>query len=162
MHSSEALVDINERAHRSLAALLAHCRPLTNEELNRELEGFGYPTVRLQLHHVIGAQKYWVGVLEGRIDAEEDDPLYPTIDSLEAYRVQVFGLVEGYLRGASRDELNTPRPMKTWGGGEPILVPAHVLIRTMVHFYHHQGQVTAMCRLMGRPAKGLDYPITAA
>jgi uncharacterized damage-inducible protein DinB len=33
-------------------------------------------------------------------------------------------------------------------------------MRTMTHIYHHQGQVTAMCRLLGRPVNGLDYPIT--
>ena len=33
--------------------------------LDQELEGFGYPSIRLQLHHVIGAEQYWVGVLRG-------------------------------------------------------------------------------------------------
>ena len=160
MHTAEALCDFHERAHRSLAALLAHCRGLGEEELNRELPGFGYPTVRLQLHHGIGAQKYWIGVLEGRIDAADDDaPDYPTIASLEAGRRQVFAATESYLRAASVAELNTPRPMLTWGNREQVLVPAHVFMRTLTHLYHHQGQIVAMCRLLGKPCAGTDYPL---
>jgi uncharacterized damage-inducible protein DinB len=49
--------------------------------------------------------------------------------------------------------------MITWRGEKKILVPAHVIIRTQVHIYHHQGQILAMCRLLGRPANGFDYPI---
>jgi uncharacterized damage-inducible protein DinB len=74
MHTPGALLDLHERGHRNLAALLAHCRDLTADEADRELPGFGYPTVRLQLHHIVGAEKYWIGVLQGRIDADDDSP----------------------------------------------------------------------------------------
>ena len=160
MHTPGALLDIQRRAHRNLESLLVQCGALTREEMDRELPGFGYPTVRLQLHHAIGAQKYWVGVLEGRIDADDDSPDYPSIDSLEVLREQVFAATEAYLRAASMEELNTARPMMTWGGKERVLVPAQVILRTQMHVYHHLGQVVAMCRLLGKPCEGLDYPIT--
>jgi uncharacterized damage-inducible protein DinB len=159
MHNSESLLDLHERAHLNLTALLAHCHGLSGEELNRELTGFGYPSVRLQLHHGIGAEKYWIGVLEGRIDAEDDDPDYPTVESLEVYRKEVFAATEAYLRASSAEELNTPRPMMTWGNRERVLIPAHVVLRTVTHLYHHQGQIVAMCRLLGKPCTGVDYPI---
>lgn len=159
MHDSETLLDLHARAHRNLAALQVHCRVLSAEELSRELPGFGYPSVRLQFHHEIGAEKYWIGVLQGRIDVDEDDPDYPTVASLEAYRERVFAATEAWLRGASVSELNTARPMMTWGNREKVLVPAHVFMRTLTHLYHHQGQITAMCRLLGRPCGGLDYPL---
>jgi hypothetical protein len=57
VHTGASLLDIHERAHRNLKGLLAHCRRLSLEELNRTLDGFGYSTVRLQLHHEIGAEK---------------------------------------------------------------------------------------------------------
>jgi uncharacterized damage-inducible protein DinB len=159
MHTSEALLDIHERAHRNLASLLEHCRQFSAEEIDRELPGFGYPTVRLQLHHEIGAEKYWIGVLEGRIDADDDAPDYPTVASLEAYRENVFASVEAYLRAATAEELNTARPMMTWRKTEQMLVPAHVILRTVMHLYHHQGQVVAMCRLLGKPGSGMDFPL---
>jgi len=159
MYTPDALLELHARAHANLQDLLAHCGELTAEELDRAHAGFGYPSVRLQLHHGLGAQKYWIGVLEGRIDAEDDAPDYPDMASLETLRAQVFALTEKYLRGASQEELNMARPMMTWGGNEKVMKPAHVFIRTLTHLYHHQGQITAMCRLMDKPVGGLDFPV---
>ena len=159
MHTSAALLDLHERSHRSLMALLSHCRGLTAEELGRDLEGFGYPTVHLQLHHLIGAQEYWIGVLQGRVDPDDEATRYPTVDDLEAWRGQVDAATAAYLRDATPADLNTPRPMLTWGDRTRELTPAHVFMRTLTHIYQHQGQVVAMCRLLGKPVGGLDYPI---
>lgn len=159
MYNSDALVDMHQRAQRNLETALTHCRDLTGEELNRDVPGFGYSTLRLQLHHAIGAEKYWIGVLEGRIDAEDDAPDYPSIESLEVYHQQVSTGTETYLRAASQDELNAARPMVTWGDQEQTLTPARVVLRTITHIYHHLGQIAAMCRLLGKPSKGWDFPI---
>ena len=159
MHTPEALMDLHERGHRNVAALLAHCNQLPAEAIDREMSGFGYPTIRLQLHHALGAERYWIGVLEGRIDADDDAPDYPTIESLESLREHVFSATRAYLRASSQHELNTPRSMMTWGNAEHVLTPAHVFARTLVHHYHHMGQVSAMCRILGRPCEGLDFPL---
>jgi uncharacterized damage-inducible protein DinB len=163
MYSSEALLDLHKRAHICLQKLLSHCGELSAEQYNRELAGFGYPTVRRQLHHQIGAEEYWISVLLGCMNTADNDAAFPTIRSLEAYRAQVAGTTEAYLSKASTEELNTPRKMETWGykaNKEQVLAPALVFVRTFTHIYHHQGQVVAMCRLLGRPAPvGLDFPI---
>jgi uncharacterized damage-inducible protein DinB len=159
MYTSEAMLDFHERAHRSLQKLMGHCRQLSPEELDRELPGFGYPSARLQLHHTIGAEEYWVGVLKGHFEVRDDDADYPTIESLEGYRQRVYSATEEYLQSASTDELNTPGRMITWGNKERVLIPAHVLLRTQTHIFQHQGQIQAMCRLMGKPASGLDFPL---
>jgi uncharacterized damage-inducible protein DinB len=160
MYTSEALLDIHRRTHRSLRKLLDHCRQLNSEALNRELPGFGYPTVRLQLHHAIGAEEYWVGVLKGSFQVEDNDDAFPTIASLEEYRERVARVTEEYVGQASQGELNTAREMLTWQGKKSLLVPAHVLMRVVVHDYQHQGQVLAQCRLLNLPgAAGLDYPL---
>lgn len=159
MYNSDALIDMHERAQRNLVTALAHCRELSSEQLNHDVPGFGYSTVRLQLHHVIGAEKYWLGVLEGRIDAEDDAPDYPSIESLETYRQQVSTMTEAYLGAASQDELNVARPVLTWGDQEQALIPARVVLRTITHTCHHLGQIAAMCRLLGKPSSGWDFPI---
>ena len=159
MYTADALLDPHERAHRSLITLLAHCDQFNAEEFDRELEGFGYPSLRLQLHHEIGAEQYWIGVLQGRVEADDNSADYRTAASLEIYRRQVFAATDAYLRTASTDELNTARKMMTWGDREQVLIPAQVFMRTMTHLFHHQGQITAMCRLLGQPIDGLDYPI---
>ena len=161
MGGRQFLLDMHERCHRSLAQYLDHCRVLSSDELDRELEGFGYGTIRLQLHHVIGAERYWITVVRGCMDATEDDADAVSIDALEAFRRRVFEATETCLRATSDEELTTPRNMTTWGGQEKMLTPMHVVLRTQTHLFHHMGQIAAMCRLLGRPIpSGLDFPIT--
>ena len=160
MYNPEGLLEFCRRVYQKFEMLLEHCRGLTDDEFNREIDGFGYPTVKLQLHHVIGAQKYWIGVLEGRMDVDDDPDDRFTIDDMLEYHRSVHRVTEKYLNSASIEELTTARPMMTWGDIEKHLVPAHVVIRTQTHVYHHLGQVVAMCRVMKKPvAPGLDYPI---
>ncbi len=160
MHTPEGLRDLHERTHRKLAELIAHCGELDLEALNRVMDGFGDGTLRLQLHHALTAERYWVGVIHGRMDADNDAEKYPDVPSLEALRAEVFAFTDGYLAGATAAELNTARPMTTWDGKEHPLAPAHVVLRTVTHIYHHMGQVAAMCRLLGHPVtQGVNYPI---
>lgn len=156
----EFLLDLHARAHRNLQGLLDHCREFDADALNRPLDGFGEANLRSQLHHLLTAERYWIGVLQGRIDAENDIDAHPDLESLVARREQVFAATQSYLRGASAETLRTAAEFDTWGGKRHALVPAHVFLRTVTHAYHHLGQIAAMCRLLGRPIPGFNYPIT--
>lgn len=49
-----------------------------------------------------------------------------------------------------------------WDGNTYDLMPARIIVRTQTHVYQHMGQITAMCRLFGRPAPaGLDFSLRA-
>jgi uncharacterized damage-inducible protein DinB len=160
MFTAASLLDLHERGQRSLRRLLKHCGQLSPEELRRELGGFGYPSVREQLEHTIGAQEYWISVVEGRYTEGDGEVNLSTVEELETYRSQVAQTTGEYLRRASEAELNSAREMWTWPGKMRMLVPAHVFLRTLTHIYHHQGQVLAMCRLLGRPGPAdLDFPL---
>ncbi len=159
MYTPESLLDIHERSHRSLTKLLEHCRDFSADEINREMAGFGYPTLRLLLYHTIGTEEYWIGVIQGNLPADGDDSLYPNIESLEQYGRETFAAIEEYLHSASPEELNTPLKMAVDPGVERILTPALVIMRIQMHLYHHLGQVMAICRLLGKPASGMDFPI---
>jgi uncharacterized damage-inducible protein DinB len=159
MFTSELLLDIHERTHRNLKGYLEYCKTLDADAVDRAMPDFGGASIRLQLHHAIGAEQYWIGVLQGRIDADEEPYLYPTIESLERYREATFDATREYLRKATTEELNTPRPMKTWTNEEHVLYPGHVVMRTITHIYHHQGQIASMLRILGSPSPGFNYPI---
>ena len=160
MYTAASLTDLHERTHRSLGKLLDHCAGLSPEELGRELEGFGYPTILEQLQHVIGAERYWIGVLQGEMLTDEVEADHANLDALRVFRERVVADTVAVLEGASDEELNTRRPMTTWGDKEVALVPAHVVLRTQTHVFQHQGQIAAMCRLLGRPIPpGLDFPL---
>ena len=160
MHTTAGLLDLHERTHRALGLLLDHCSGLEHEDLAREIDGFGYPSILLQLQHVIGAERYWVGVLRGEMLVDEDPADAASIDALRAFRSRVAADTIAYLEAASDGEINTPRTMTTWGDREVDLVPAHVVLRTQTHVFQHKGQIAAMCRLVGHPVPdGLDFPL---
>ncbi len=159
-YAQNALLDIHARCHLSMQRFITHCGGLSAEQLDTSLDGFGSSTVREQLHHVIGAERYWLSVLLGAMDASEDPADAVSIEALEALRVSVSAATARYLRDASGAELNTRRPMTTWGGNVVELVPAHVILRTQTHLFHHMGQIAAMCRLLGHPVEpGMDFSL---
>ena len=160
MYSVAAVRDMHVRAHRSMERLIRHCGQLTTDELNREIIGFGYPTVRLQLEHMVGAEEYWVRVIRGRFDENEADGEFPTLAAIESYRLRVAEETDEFLRSSTDEDLNEPREMLTWPKKLRTLTPAHIIVRTLTHIYQHQGQVLAMCRIIDRPAPaGLDFPL---
>jgi uncharacterized damage-inducible protein DinB len=161
MYTVAALLDVHERTHRSLAKLLDHCAGFSEEQFDQELEGFSYPSIRLQLHHLLGAERYWLGVLQGEMVIDDDAAEHATVDALRALREAVSSGTAAYLHGATDASVNAPATFKTWHAEGVQLVPAHVLLRTQVHVYQHQGEIASMSRLLGRPfPQGLDFPLT--
>jgi uncharacterized damage-inducible protein DinB len=158
MYSREALLDMHERGHRSLAKVLGHCAQFSADEIDRVLPCFDQYTMRLRLHHIIGAEQYWIGVLNGILQDESADD-YSSIAALQEYRYRIAGITDEYLRSVSPEELNTRRTMIVWGGAQHELMPALIVVRTVTHIYHHLGQVLVMCRMLGRPAEGMDFPL---
>lgn len=158
--AAAALLDLHGRVHRMLAGLLEQCGGLTPEELDRELPGFGYPSIRLQLHHVLAAERYWTGVLRGELLVDEDEADFPTVPDLERLRRQVAEATRAWLAAQTPQALSRARDCLVWGGAVRSLVPAAALLRPMTHAHHHAGQVLAMIRLLGREPRGADLPIT--
>ena len=160
MFASSDLLELHRRTHLGFDRLLDHCAGFSHAELTRSFEGFGDSTVLLQLHHVLGAEQYWIGVLEGKMLVDELEADFASIAALRAFRDRVTAATRAYLRDAREAELGTAREVTTWGDRRVTVVPAHVILRTQTHVFHHKGQVAAMCRLLGRPVTpGLDYPV---
>ena len=161
MYDGESLLDIHGRAHESLRRLIAFCRVLIAEELQRPLPGFGFPTVLVQLEHTIGAEVYWQTVVIQGYSEEVTMPALPDLAAIEAFREQTAARTRAYLDDATGAELNTPRLMISDPGQTRLLRPADVILRVVTHIFNHQGQVLAMCRSLGRPNEtiDLDYPV---
>lgn len=161
MYNAEILLDISARAQQSLRRLIVFCGTLTADELCRPVAGFGFPTVREQLVHTIGAEVYWQTVVTRGYSEEATMPDLPDLAAVEAFREQTATVTRSYLEHASEAELNTPRLMISDPGQTQLLRPADVIMRIVTHIFHHQGQVLAMCRGMGRPndTYDLDYSV---
>jgi uncharacterized damage-inducible protein DinB len=133
MYTPDALRDIHERSHRSLAGLLLHCAKLAPGEIEQEMPGFGYASIRLQLHHVISAEEYWITVLQGRVNADDNAADFAGIPELQQYRARTAAATAAWLESATAAELNTPRKFSVWsptGNVERTLMAAHVVLRS--------------------------------
>lgn len=161
MYTAAVLLDVHHRAHESLRRLIAYCAELTPDELQRQLPGFGFPTVLRQLEHTIGAELYWQLVVTKGYHEEAEMPKLPDLAAMEAFRQRTAAATFAYLQDADAAELNTRREMVTDPGESRVLRPADVIMRVVTHIFNHQGQVLAMCRTLGKPnaQHDLDYPL---
>ncbi|MDF1702360.1 MAG: DinB family protein [Planctomycetota bacterium] len=160
MYTTAALLDIHARTHRSLTGTLDHLATLPAENLQRTVEGFSYPTLCSQLHHVFGAERYWFEVLQGSIRLDDDEAEHRDLASLRALRASVEATTAQYLGRLSDDDVSAARTVKNWKGDEVSLLPAHVLLRTQTHAYQHQGEIASMLRQLGHGfPPGLDFPL---
>jgi uncharacterized damage-inducible protein DinB len=161
LYTSAALIEVHARAHESLRRLVLHCTTLAEDELSRSVDGFGFSTVLHQLQHTVGAELYWQTVVTRGYQEEASLPDLSSLASIDAFRRQVASTTRAYLERATHAELNTPRAMTTDPGKTRVLKPADVILRIVTHFFHHQGQILAMCRALGKPNEtiDLDYPV---
>jgi uncharacterized damage-inducible protein DinB len=161
MYNRAALLDIHARAHESLRRLIVFCGALTEDELRRPLNGFGFPTLLRQLEHTIGAEVYWQTVVIRGYTEEATLPPLRDVAAIEAFRQQTASTTRSYLERAGEAELNSPRVMISDPGETRLLRPADVIMRVVTHIFNHQGQILAMCRAMGKPNDeiDLDYPV---
>jgi uncharacterized damage-inducible protein DinB len=145
MFTPDALREAHRRTHLGTSRVLEHCRQLSAEEFQRELPGFGYPTVQLQLHHILSAEEYWLTVLQRQPLAEEEYPQnYLTVDDLLDYQRQVMGRMLAYLGRMDSAALAQPARFTVWGGDSVELLPEMVVMRLVTHPFQHRGQVLAM------------------
>ena len=156
MYKSDALSDIHARAHESLRRLMAFCGTLEELELHQPLDGFGFATIHRQLEHTLGAEVYWQTVVTKGYLQEAKLPQLPDVAALEAFRQRTAAITRAYLEHASDAELNSTREMISDPGKTRLLRPADVIMRIVTHIFHHQGQVLAMCRTIGKPNDRLD------
>lgn len=162
MYTSTALLDIHTRMQRNLQVLLEHCATLSGEQLHQPLDGFGFPTVQLQFFHTILTERFWIGVLRRVPEEQFRRGDFATVPQLEELRREVAELTANYLASANELELSTRQRFEVDPGDFADLVPAHVFLRVLTHQYHHQGQVLAMCRLLGNPRSDelpVDFPL---
>ncbi len=162
MHTKAGMLEFHRRTHQSLSGVIAHCQGISLELLRRELPGFGYPTILSQLHHVVGAEQYWIGVLQGQLLVEELEDDSKDVDSISRFRDRVTAITREWLSSTTEEQLNAPIEVETWGGKRPSVIPALVVIRTQTHIFQHMGQIAAMARLLGHPVPpGHDFPLLA-
>jgi uncharacterized damage-inducible protein DinB len=156
MFTKDGIRALHGWTHERLNMVLEHVGTLTADEFARELPGFGYPSIREQLMHTLGAEERWVLRLQDLPIRQWSAAEFPTAAPLRGAKERVMRATEAYLDHLPDSALNVPlaeRP-KQWIG--ELRSPAFILYHAMTHAFHHKGQIVAMCRLLGHPAPDTD------
>jgi uncharacterized damage-inducible protein DinB len=126
---------------------------LSDEQLHRDL-GSSFNSVFETLVHSFGADRAWLGRLEGQSPTRPNPSDYPTLKSLrEAWEV-VF---DGWKTTVAK--LENPKLLIEYKAynGDPFSSSLEEIVRHVVnHGTYHRGQVVTMQRILGAEAVSTD------
>jgi len=122
----------------------------------KDVPGFGFPTIRAQVVHVLNCEGFWIHTLQ-TIPFEDQDPAYwPTVSDARVLQREVRLKTLNYLSDLSEQDLNARIELHFSDGDTAIRTPALVLHHILTHSFHHKGQIVSMCRSLGYPAPDTD------
>ena len=142
--------------HQSLTLLFDHLSTLAAEEYAKEIPGFGYPSIRAQVIHLLGCEIRWVNRLRGIANQPWDLERWPAISDARALQREAQARTLDYLSGLTDEQLNSETTLRFPDGDTAVRTPALVLHHVLTHVFHHKGQIVAMCRILGHPAPDTD------
>lgn len=154
--TKSGLRELHASMHDCLDAVLNHAAQLPVELLAQEVAGFGRPTLRDQLAHVLTTELAWVRCLR-LLPIERVDPAkLATIEDVRRQQKRVAAATLAYLDGIGEVQLNNLLDTypEEWLG--PPRSPAFTILHVITHAFHHKGQIVAMLRLLGYPAPDTD------
>jgi uncharacterized damage-inducible protein DinB len=126
---------------------------LSLEQLHRDL-GSSFKSVFETLVHLYGADRAWLGRLEGQSPSRPNPSDYPSLEALrEAWEV----VLDGWKTVIAK--LENPKleiAYKSYDGA-PFSSSLEEIVKHVVnHGTYHRGQVAAMQRMLGGEAVGTD------
>ena len=156
MFTKAGIRELHGATHESLDVLLRHIASVPDRSLREALPGFGFPTVRQQLTHILSVEESWVHNLQNKAFHEAREEDWATMALLLTAKGRVRDATRAYLDSLTETQLNTvlaKRP-EVWSG--ELRSPAFILLHIITHTFHHKGQVVAMLRMLGHPAPDTD------
>jgi uncharacterized damage-inducible protein DinB len=142
--------------HASLTLLLDHMSTIPAGDYAREVPGFGFPTARAQVVHILNCEGFWIHTLQ-TLPFEDQDPAdWPTVSDARVLQREVRRKTLNYLSDLSEQHLNAGIELHFSDGDTAVRTPALILHHVLTHAFHHKGQIVSMCRILGHPAPDTD------
>ncbi|MGA7522993.1 MAG: DinB family protein [Acidobacteriaceae bacterium] len=156
MFTLDGIRQFHRWTYQSLSLVFDHLATLPPADYTKELPGFGYPSPRAQVIHLLGCESRWVNRLQGLPNPSWDPARWPTVSDARALRDEITQQTRVYLSRLTDQQLNSNTTLHFPGGDTAVRTPALVLHHVLTHAFHHKGQIVAMCRLVGHPAPDTD------
>jgi uncharacterized damage-inducible protein DinB len=142
--------------HQSLTLLFDHLATLPAVDYAKEIPGFGYPSIRSQVIHLLGCEVRWRNRLQAIPNGPWDPTRWPTVADARALESEIRSGTLDYLSRLTEQQLNSNAELRWDDGDVAYRTPALVLHHVFTHAFHHKGQIVAMCRIHGHPAPDTD------
>jgi uncharacterized damage-inducible protein DinB len=142
--------------HASLTLLLDHLSTIPAGDYAKEVPGFGFPTIRAQVVHILNCEGFWIHTLQTLPFVDQDPAACPTVSDGRVLQREVSLKTVNYLSALSEQHLNAGTELHFSDGDTAIRTPALVLHHVLTHAFHHKGQIVSMCRILGYPAPDTD------
>jgi uncharacterized damage-inducible protein DinB len=142
--------------HASLTLLLDDLSTIPASDYAKEVPGFGFPTVRAQVVHILNCEGFWIHTLQ-TVPFEDRDPAdWPTVADARVMQREISLQTLTYLSDLSEQHLNVGVELHFADGDSAVRTPALILHHVLTHAFHHKGQIVSMCRSLGYPAPDTD------
>ncbi|UOQ44416.1 DinB family protein [Halobacillus salinarum] len=127
-----------------------YCETLKNEDYCKELEGFGWGSIRNLHVHVAECYESWLG----RFAFKEENVLINSREASDVKEVrelfqQVDQLAARFLEEFGREYNRKLKGRVSWQGEDEELTVLWLITHTMTHEFHHKGQAVSMGRKLG-------------
>jgi uncharacterized damage-inducible protein DinB len=142
--------------HASLTLLLDHLSTIPAGDYAKEVPGFGFPTIREQVVHILNCEGFWIHTLQTVPFANQDPAGCPTVSDARVLQREVTLKTSNYLSDLSEQQLNDETTLHFSDGDTAVRTPALILHHILTHAFHHKGQIVSMCRILGYPAPDTD------
>jgi len=156
MFTLDGIRQFHRWTHQSLTLLFDHLATIPASEYTQEFPGFGYPSLRAQVVHLLGGEIRWISRIRSLPLRDWNPSRWPTLADARPLQAEGQAMTLDYLSSLTDDQLNANIRIPFIDGEVLVRTPALILHHVFTHAFHHKGQIVAMCRLLDRPAPLTD------
>jgi len=156
MFTLDGIRQLHRWTHLCLGRAFDHVATIPAAAYAKDVPGFGPPNLHAQVIHSINCEAFWVHMLQGLPFTVHDPAHFPAVADARALESKVSADTMSYLAGLTDRQLNTPTELRFPDGDLAVRRPALILHHMLTHAFHHKGQIVAMCRILGYPARDTD------
>jgi uncharacterized damage-inducible protein DinB len=142
--------------HASLTLLLNHLCAIPASDYTKEVPGFGFPSVRAQVLHILNCEGFWIYTLQAIPFVDQEPAKWPAASDARLLQSEVSTRTLDYLSRLSDQNLVAPTELHFPDGDVAVRTPALIVHHVLTHAFHHKGQIVSMCRILGYPAPDTD------
>ena len=156
MFTTDGVRKFHGWTHASLNLVLDHLSTIPANNYVKEIPSFGFRTLREQAIHIFNCEGFWIHTLQGLRFVNRKPEECPAVADARLLQREVIQRTDAYLSNLTDQQLNADLELHFSDGDLAVRTPALVLHHVLTHAFHHKGQIVAMCRALGHPARDTD------